>query len=86
MDLGPNLSYYSVSPWQQQISIGNRGCFGQVTTRRGRPRHASNKIGREAIASPLSQAKLRLSGQFKWAKCYSDDRSGSEETARVRAG
>src|ERR1051325_7728168 len=55
----------SVSPWQQQISISNRGRFGQVTTRRGRPRYASSKNGRETFATPLSQAKLRLSGQFE---------------------
>jgi hypothetical protein len=36
---------------------------------------------REALASPLSQAKLRLSGQLVWPKRYFDDRSGIEELA-----
>src|SRR5882757_8047901 len=34
---------------------------------------------REALASPLPHAKLRLFGQLVWPQRYFDDRSGSEE-------
>ena len=41
-----------------------------------------SKNGREACASPLSPAKLRLFGQLEWAHRYFDDRSGSEKLAK----
>jgi hypothetical protein len=40
------------------------------------------RIGRDETASPLSEAKLRLSGQFEWPFRYFDDRSGSEKLAK----
>src|SRR5579859_4368678 len=58
---------YSASLWHCQISIGGCSYFGQITNRRGRRRYASDKKRREALASPLSEAKLRLFGQFEWA-------------------
>jgi len=59
--------HYFASLWHCQISIGNCSLFGQMTTRRGRPRNLACGKCRDALASPLSQTKLRLSGQVEWA-------------------
>jgi hypothetical protein len=48
--------------WRCQIAIGNCRCFGQITNRRGRRPHLTHGRDARLFASPLSQAKLRLSG------------------------